>query len=102
MQYMQLILGYSPLKTAFALTAVALPILILGARMHLYLPKIGLRVSVALGLLFIAGGLLIMCTLQADSPYMHMVCPFLVTAIGIGMCTAPTTTAIMHAVPDEN
>ena len=101
MQYMQLILGYSPLKTAFALTPVALPILILGATMHLYLPKVGLRVSVALGLLFIAGGLLGLCTLEADSPYMHMVLPFLVTAIGIGMCTAPTTTAIMHAVPDE-
>ena len=90
------------MKTAFALTPVALPILMLGATMHLYLPKIGLGVSVALGLLFIAGGLLSMCTFQADSPYMHMVCPFLVTAIGIGMCTAPTTTAIMHAVPDEN
>ncbi|MGH3676617.1 MAG: MFS transporter [Mycobacterium sp.] len=101
MQYMQLILGYSPLHTAFALTPVALPILILGATMHLYLPKIGLRLSVTLGLLFIAGGLLSLCTLEADSPYAHMVVPFLITAIGIGLCTAPTTTAIMHAVPDE-
>ena len=101
MQYMQLILGYSPLETAFALTPVALPILILGATMHLYLPKIGLRVSVSVGLLFIAAGLLSLCTFEADTPYLDMVLPFLITAIGIGMCTAPTTTAIMHAVPDE-
>ncbi len=40
-------LGYSPLTTAFALTPLALPIMALGATMHLYLPKIGLRVAVA-------------------------------------------------------
>ena len=35
MQYMQLVMGYSPLTTAFALTPLALPILALGATMHL-------------------------------------------------------------------
>lgn len=101
MQYMQLILGYSPLQTAFALTPVALPILILGATMHLFLPKIGLRVSVSLGLLLIAAGLLALCTFEADTAYIDMVWPFLICAIGIGLCTAPTTTATIHAVPDE-
>jgi EmrB/QacA subfamily drug resistance transporter len=101
MQYMQLVLGYSPLQTAFALTPLAIPVLILGGTMHLYLPKIGLRVAVTLGLLFIAAGLLSMRTLDADSPYLHLAWPFLIAAIGIGLCTAPTTTAIMHAVPDE-
>ena len=47
MQYMQLILGYSPLGTAFALVPLAIPILVLGATLHLYLPKIGLRTAVA-------------------------------------------------------
>jgi EmrB/QacA subfamily drug resistance transporter len=101
MQYMQLVLGYSPLQTAFALTPLAIPVLILSATMHLYLPKVGLRVAVTLGLLFIAAGLLSMRTLGADTPYLHMAWPFLITAIGVGLCTAPTTTAIMHAVPDE-
>ncbi|HET6731523.1 MFS transporter [Mycobacterium sp.] len=101
MQYMQLVLGYSPLQTAFALTPLAIPVLILSGTMHLYLPKVGLRVAVTLGLLFIAAGLLCMRTLGADTPYLHMAWPFLITAIGIGLCTAPTTTAIMHAVPDE-
>src|SRR4051812_22026904 len=57
MQYMQLILGYSPLGTAFALVPLAVPILILGATLPLYLPKIGLRTAVALGLFLIAVGL---------------------------------------------
>ena len=42
-----------------------------------------------------------MRTLAADSTCIDMVWPFVITGIGIGLCTAPTTTAIMHAVPDE-
>jgi hypothetical protein len=101
MQYMQLILGYSPLQTAFALVPVAVPIMILGATMHLYLPRIGLRVAVALGLFLIGAGLFSMRFLDAGSTYIDLVGPFLVTSAGIGLCVAPTTSAIMNAVPNE-
>lgn len=101
MQYMQLILGYSPLGTAFALVPLAVPILILGATLHLYLPKIGLRVAVAAGLLLIAVGLFCMRMLDADSSYLEFVWPVLIVSAGIGLCVAPTTSAIMGAVPDE-
>ena len=57
MQYMQLILGYSPLQTAWALGPLAVPIIALGATMHLILPRVGLRLVVAVGLLLIAAGL---------------------------------------------
>jgi len=101
MQYMQLILGYSPLQTAFALTPLAVPIMVLGATLHLYLPKIGLRTAVALGLFLIGAGLFCMRYLDAGSAYIDMVWPFLIVSAGIGLCVAPTTSAIMNAVPDE-
>ena len=101
MQYMQLILGYSPLQTAFALTPLAVPIMVLGATMHLYLPRIGLRVAVALGLFLIAVGLFSMRFLDAGSTYIDLIWPILVTSAGIGLCVAPTTSAIMNAVPNE-
>lgn len=101
MQYMQLVLGYSPLQTAFALTPLAVPIMVLGATMHLYLPRVGLRVTVALGLFLIGLGLFCMRFLDADSAYIDMVWPFLITSAGIGLCVAPTTSAIMNAVPNE-
>ena len=101
MQYMQLILGYSPLGTAFALVPLAIPILILGATLHLYLPKIGLRTAVALGLLLIAIGLFCMQLLDANTSYLNFVWPILIVSSGIGLCVAPTTSAIMGAVPDE-
>jgi EmrB/QacA subfamily drug resistance transporter len=101
MQYMQLILGYSPLQTAWALGPVAIPIVALGATMHLILPKVGLRLVVAVGLLLIAAGLFSMRYIHADSAYIGMVFPFLITSTGIGLCVAPTTSAIMNAVPTE-
>lgn len=101
MQYMQLILGYSPLQTAWAMAPIAIPIVVLGATIHLILPRIGLRSAVALGLFLIAAGLFSMKYLGADSTYMDLVWPFLVTSTGIGLCVAPTTSAIMNAVPTE-
>jgi len=101
MQYMQLILGYSPLQTAWALGPVAIPIVALGATMHLILPRVGLRLVVTVGLLLIAAGLFSIQFLQADSAYIELVLPFLVTSTGIGLCIAPTTSAIMNAVPTE-
>ena len=101
MQYMQLILGYSPLTTSFALIPLAVPIMVLGATMHLYLPKVGLRVAVALGLFLIGAGLFALRFLNAGSDYVDLMWPMLITAVGIGLCVAPTTSAIMNAVPDE-
>ncbi|OBF32887.1 MFS transporter [Mycobacterium sp. ACS1612] len=101
MQFMQLILGYSALQTAFALTPLAVPIMVLGATLHLYLPKIGLRVAVASGLFLIGVGLFTMRFLDAGSSYLDLVWPLLITSVGIGLCVAPTTSAIMNAVPDE-
>ena len=101
MQYLQLVLGYSPLQTAFALAPLAVPIMVLGATMHLYLPKVGLRTAVALGLFLIGVGLFVMRYLDAGSTYADIVWPMLITSAGIGLCVAPTTSAIMNAVPTE-
>ena len=101
MQYMQLILGYTPLQTAWALGPLAVPIIALGATMHLILPKFGLRLVVAAGLFLIAAGLFSMQYFQADSSYIEIVWPIMITATGIGLSVAPTTSAIMNAVPTD-
>lgn len=101
MQYMQLLLGYSPLQTAFALTPLMVPVLLISVATPWYLPRIGLRASVATGLALIAAGLFYARTLDIGSPYVDLAVPLLIMATGIGLCTAPTTSAIMGAVPDE-
>jgi EmrB/QacA subfamily drug resistance transporter len=101
MQYMQLVLGYNPLQTAFALAPLAVPVLILSALTPLYLPRIGLRLSVTVGLLLLAAGLACMRILDIESSYWDLAWPLMIVSAGIGLCTAPTTSAIMGAAPDE-
>lgn len=101
MQYMQLVLEYSALQTAFALVPLVIPVLILGASTYLWLPRIGLRTAVTTGLVLIAVGLLCMRTLTIDSSFWDLAWPLLIASAGIGLCTAPTTSAIMGAVPDD-
>ena len=58
-----------PRHGAFALTALAVPIMVLGATMHLYLPKVGLRVAVSLGLFLLGAGLFSTRFLAVGSTY---------------------------------
>jgi EmrB/QacA subfamily drug resistance transporter len=101
MQHIQLVMGYSPLQTAFALSPLMVPMLTLTVLSQWYLPRMGLRLVVFIGLLLISAGFLWMRGLHVDSPYWDMMWPLLVMSTGIGFCTAPSTLAIMTAVPDE-
>lgn len=101
MQYMQLVLGYSPVKTAFALTPIMGPMLILSVLSFWYLPRLGLRVVVFVGLTFIAAGLFLLSLVDTSSTYWDAATGMLVMSFGIGLCTAPTTSAIMNNAPDD-
>ncbi|WP_199253901.1 MFS transporter [Mycolicibacterium mengxianglii] len=100
-QYIQLVMGYSALLTAFALCPLMVPVLLLGATNGWYLPRVGLRLVLFVGLLLIATGLLCMRLLEVDSSYWDLAWPLIVMSTGIGLCTAPTTSAIMGSTPDE-
>ncbi len=101
MQYIQMVMGYSPIQTAFALTPLMFPVLTLSALSFWYLPRIGLRATVFAGLLLIAGGLLCLRVLELNSPYWDLAWPLLILSAGIGLCVAPTTSAIMNTAPDD-
>ena len=100
-QYIQLVMGYSPLGTALALAPLMVPVFVLSVATGWYLPRVGLRVAVTVGLVLIAAGLVSLRLLDIDSSYVDLAWPLLVMSTGIGFCTAPTTSAIMGAVPDE-
>jgi EmrB/QacA subfamily drug resistance transporter len=101
MQYMQMILGYSAIKTALALTPIMGPVLVLSFASFWYLPRLGLRTVLFTGLLIIAVGLMCLRFVHLGSPYWDAAWPMLVMSVGIGFCTAPTTSAIMNNVPDD-
>ena len=78
MQFMQLVMGYSPLGTALALSPLAVPMLILSPLSSWYLPKLGLRVVVVAGLGLLSVGLLSLCLVRIDSSYWAVAWPLLV------------------------
>ena len=101
MQFMQLVMGYSPIGTALALSPLAVPMLILSPLSSWYLPKLGLRLVVLIGLGLLSAGLLSLCLVRVDSPYWSLAWPLLVVSTGVGIFTAPTTSAIMTSVSDD-
>jgi EmrB/QacA subfamily drug resistance transporter len=101
MQHMQLIMGYSPIATAFALTPIMGPTLVLSGLSFWYLPRVGLRLVVFTGLAFISIGFLLLRGVEVDSTYWDVAWPLFVMSFGIGLLTAPTTSAIMNTVPDD-
>jgi len=101
MQYVQQIMGYSPLATAVAFGPFMVPLGIFSALSFWYVPKLGLRVVIFVGTLLMAVGFAGMHGLSLHTTYPQFAWPTLILATGIGICTAPTTSAIMGAVPDE-
>ncbi len=101
MQYVQQIMGYSPLATAFSFGPFMVPLGIFSALSFWYVPKLGLRLALFIGTLLMAVGFACMYRLGLHSTYLEFSWPTLILATGIGICTAPTTSAIMGAVPDE-
>jgi EmrB/QacA subfamily drug resistance transporter len=101
MQYVQQIMGYSPLATAFSFGPFIVPLGIFSALSFWYVPKLGLRLVLFVGTLLMAVGFGCMYQLGLHPTYFAFTWPTLILATGIGICTAPTTSAIMGAVPDE-
>jgi MFS family permease len=101
MQYLQLIQGYSPIGTAVAISPLMAGIAVLSGVSFWYLPKLGLRVLLFTGLMLISVGFFLLHGLELNSSYIDQLWRWLVLSIGIGLITAPTTSAIMTAVPDN-
>ena len=101
MQYVQLVMGYSAIQTAIAISPLAVPMLILSATSFWYVPRLGLRLVILVGLLLISAGFGCLRVLEIGSPYWHLAWPLLVLSCGIGLSVAPTTAAIMVSVPDD-
>jgi EmrB/QacA subfamily drug resistance transporter len=101
MQYVQQIMGYSPLMTAMAFGPFMVPLGIFSALSFWYVPRLGLRLVLFVGTLVMAVGFACMRVLDLHSTFLDLAWPTLILSTGIGFCTAPTTSAIMGAVPDE-
>lgn len=101
-QYLQFVMGYTPLEAGIRMTPVAIGIAFGTGLSQRIVQNLGAKIVVATGMAIVAVGLLIGSTFEADSSY-GMVALMLVTgSFGMGLAMAPATDAIMAAIPEAN
>ena len=100
-QYLQLVAGFAPFQSALALTPLIVPIVIISLIAPRLAERYGLRLVTAPGMLLIAVGLYFVSRLGVDAAYSDFLWPLLAMGSGLGLVTAPATTAIVAATPVE-
>lgn len=100
-QYLQLIRGYEPMRSALALTPLIVPIVLISLGAPQMAAKWGLRPMLSGGLALLAIGLFLASRLDLSSGYADIVWSLLALGSGLGLCTAPSTAAVVDATPVE-
>lgn len=102
-QYLQDVLGLTPLVAGLAFLPLTLGIFTLSRIMPRVLPRTGPRTPLIIGLLFVTAGLLLLTRLTPDSSYVGgLLGPMTLFGIGGGMCFMPLTVMILSSVAPQD
>jgi hypothetical protein len=101
--YLQVILGYSPLKSGFAFLPFTAGIIIFAGVASQLLPKVGPRALMVPGLIAAGSGLLLMTRITPDTSYTTHVLPsLLIMSSGMALVFIPLTSTSLHAVSSHD
>lgn len=100
-QYIQLVMGYSPLAAGIRIAPIALG-LMMGAGMS---PKLngrfGTKIMVPVGLTIVAGALTLLAQADVDTGYGLVAVVLVLMGLGMGTAMAPATDSVMGSLPLE-
>ena len=97
-QFVQNILGYSPLKAGVAFLPMTFGIAITANVMSRLVGRIGARRPMTVGPLLVAGGLLWLSFLGIHAGYASFIGPLVLVAVGMGSTFVPLTLTVMAGV----
>ncbi|MCI0545210.1 MAG: MFS transporter, partial [Actinobacteria bacterium] len=97
-QYLQFVLGFTPLEAGFRIMPVATMVIAapIAARVT---EKIGTKIVVATGLLVVAGAMAVLATITDVSGYGRVAVAISMLGIGMGSAMAPATESVMGSLP---
>jgi EmrB/QacA subfamily drug resistance transporter len=98
-QYLQFVLGYTPLQTGVRLLAFAIPMMIVAPLSARFVERFGTKFVVAAGMALTTTGLLLLSFVEADSSYADLAWRMVVMATGLALTMAPATESIMGSLP---
>jgi EmrB/QacA subfamily drug resistance transporter len=99
LQYLQLVLGYSALRSAVALlplTFLMIPISTFAAPLSM---RYGMKLVSGVGLAVTSTGMVVFATLDADSGFGALLVAQLLLGAGMGLAMTPATNAIVSSLP---
>jgi EmrB/QacA subfamily drug resistance transporter len=97
-QYMQFVLGFSPLEAGIRIMPIATMIIAAPVAART-VERLGSKVVVAAGLTVVAGAMAWLATLDINSGYGHIAITLSFLGVGMGAAMAPATESIMGSVP---
>jgi MFS family permease len=98
-QYLQFVLGYTPLQTGIRLLAFAIPMMVIAPLSPRVVDRIGTKLTVALGLVFVSGGLVLLGGVGATTGYADIAWRMVLAAAGMALTMSPATESIMGSLP---
>ncbi|SES40139.1 MFS transporter [Lentzea albida] len=98
-QYLQLVQGYSALKSGLALWPIAVTLFPLSLLSAPLVRRFGLRTVTCAGLAVVIAGMVLIGQLDANSNYLSLAVAVCVLGAGIGVTAPAATSAILDNVP---
>lgn len=99
MQFLQIVLGFSPLQSAIGFLPLALVVLPMSQATPRLIDRIGSRAVIVAGMIMLALGLFVQTRLTAESSYWHFLGGLVVAGIGMAWTATPATSAITGSLP---
>ncbi len=101
-QYLQIVRGNTPLETGLLLLPLIVSFIIGAGSSSQVVSKLGTRLTVTMGLSIVAATMVGLAYMDGGASYWIMGIYFALLGFGIGTTVAPSTAAILGAVPEAN
>jgi EmrB/QacA subfamily drug resistance transporter len=98
-QYLQFVLGYTPLQTGVRLLAFAIPMMLISPLSARLVERFGTKFVVAAGMAMTTAGLVALSFVGAQSSYAGIAWRMVLMASGLALTMAPATDSIMGSLP---
>ena len=99
MLHFQLVRGLSPLEAAVRFFPLPLGLMPAAANSDKFVAKFGRRKVITFGLCLVAAGMMLFALVDRSTAYAQIAVTFTLLGLGMGLTMAPSTTAIMEAIP---
>ncbi|MBN9141765.1 MAG: DHA2 family efflux MFS transporter permease subunit [Micrococcales bacterium] len=102
-QFLQIVQGYSPLEAGVLTMPWTMAPMVVAPLAGVFAPRVGTRALIVAGLVLQASALTwIGLVMSTDVPYGELVGPFIMAGVGMGLVFAPSSTAVLANIAEND